>query len=110
MSELGELSGKAKQILEEYENSKEYKRFQELTKAISRDEEINRLCSILNELQAICRTKESDLLEKRDTLKEIEKIKAELYSKPLWINYITARDELERLKNEVIESLDEKLG
>ena len=98
MSELGELSGKAKLILEEYENSKEYKRFQELTKAISKDEEINRLCSILNELQAICRTKES------------EKIKAELYSKPLWINYITARDELERLKNEVIESLDEKLG
>lgn len=43
-------------------------------------------------------------------MKEIEKIKAELYSKPLWINYITARDELERLKNEVIESLDEKLG
>ena len=65
MSELGELSGKAKRILEEYENSKEYKRFQELTKAISKDEEINRLCTILNELQAICRTKESDLLEKR---------------------------------------------
>lgn len=110
MTEDEILKQKAEQILQAYKDSNEYKRFVEVTSAMDKDKYISGLVKEMDELQAICRTKETNLLEKKEVLARIEQCKAKLYSTALWTNYLSCKADLERLKSEIIERLDGKIG
>lgn len=110
MTEDDLMLEKARDVARAYEESDEYKRFKTVVAAMDKDVYIQSLVKEMKKLQAICRTKETNLLEKKETLARIESCKAKLYQTALWTNYISAKSDLERLAEEVAQSLDGILG
>lgn len=110
MEELEQLKRDLADILSCYRSSAEFVRFSSLIAAMEKDPEVMGIITKLNSLQALCRTKEGEILKKKEVLSEIERSKARLYSLPLWVNYRSAKEELERLRCEIVATLEKKLG
>lgn len=102
MNELEELENLSLEVVESYQHSQEFVNLEKIITAMGKDKKIQELTKKLDALQAICRTKEGDIFRKKEVLKEIEKTKALLYSLPLWTNYVQAKIELNRLRDEII--------
>lgn len=91
-------------------HSEEYKKLESIITIMNSDSMIINLKKKLDYLQSECRKSENDLAKKKIILQEIEKAKAELHSFPVWTNYVSAREEVERLKEEVVFELGGKIG
>lgn len=105
MEDFALLDSLSREVVESYQNSPEFLRLTSLIQAMDKDPKIQELTKRLEQLQALCRTKEGDIFIKKQVLNEIERTKAALYSLPLWTNYVEAKEELTRLRDEIVERL-----
>lgn len=62
--------------------------------------------SELNRLQTICRLNEKNPRVRSRCLKEIQRLKSELFQDPLWTNYLSAYKSFESLFNEMKDILE----
>lgn len=93
MNDSNKIELAEKEIEKAYKNSLEYINLKKIVEAIENDEECQTYLKQLKKLQKECRSKDTNLEEKRKIVKVINETKDKLHATPLWTNYISCKKE-----------------
>lgn len=103
-----EFENRVSELVSSLEDSSEWRQVRKAVSAVKSDPELSKLLKEIDEAQALCRVNEKNPALKRGYLDRLEKLKSELYSDPLWINFVSAYREARSLAETVKGLLEER--